>query len=139
MHWPEENYDASSEDNDQVRRGRPPRAVQQGVLKGIIHVELRRQKSRKDEHGSGNRGLQRQGPAIVAEDEQSPKQHDGQADVEAGKQSQPQGVVGVPHIFRPANEVAPGHNAPGDVQAPQNSDKRRKERLARNQQGIPEP
>src|SRR5215472_5928212 len=59
---PVENRYTSRENYEQVRRSRPPRTAKQRVLKRIIHVEVGRKKSRKDEQYSRNRGLQCQGP-----------------------------------------------------------------------------
>ena len=122
-----------------MHRRRPPGSMEQRVLKRIIHVELGRKESRENKQHARNRRLEKQRAPIITEYANTPEQNDGQHNVEARKQPNPQSIIRIPHVFRSAHQVVTGQDSPGHIQAPEHSDERRKQRLARNKQGVPEP
>lgn len=122
MGGPEEKDHATSKNDGEMNRSRPPGAMQQRILEGIVHVELRREKPGKDQQRGSDRRLQRQGARIIAEKPHGPQQDEGQNEVECGEQPYPKRVMGIPHVFRSTDEMMSRNEPPGDVQSPENSD-----------------
>src|SRR6266571_3027070 len=101
MSGPIKKHNCSSENHGEVQGSRPPGAMEYRILIDVVHVEGGRQESRDDEEASGNRGLQRESAAVVADFTHGPEQGQGKSDVKAREQPRPYWYARIPHIFRP--------------------------------------
>lgn len=59
--------------------------------------------------------------------------------METRQQANPQRVIGIPHVLRSTYQVVTESEPPEHIQTPSNPNERREERLARNQERLPQP